>query len=202
MSTHDMHLALHGVAVKKHAEVAAVAEWVGLEAKALAALLDTAVAGGRAVMASGKYLLTPAGRMIVEAQYSKFYSALRTDSAIAAAHTRFEFLNNELKQLITDWQTRSIGGNRVANDHADADYDARIVDKLGAVHERITPILSAFAAALPRYRRYGEMLRSALERAEDGDTRWVSDATIASYHTVWFELHEDILRVLGRVRVE
>ncbi len=27
-------------------------------------------------------------------------------------------------------------------------------------------------------------------------------ATMASYHTVWFELHEDILRVLGRERAE
>ena len=42
----------------------------------------------------------------------------------------------------------------------------------------------------------------ALERAEDGAVEWVSDAKIASYHTVWFELHEDLLRMLGREREE
>jgi hypothetical protein len=39
--------------------------------------------------------------------------SVRADAAIAAAHARFEVINNELKQLITDWQTRSIGGLRL-----------------------------------------------------------------------------------------
>jgi hypothetical protein len=30
----------------------------------------------------------------------------------------------------------------------------------------------------------------------------VSDARTPSYHTVWFELHEDLLRVLDRERDE
>ncbi len=42
----------------------------------------------------------------------------------------------------------------------------------------------------------------ALERAEGGAIEWVSDARILSYHTVWFELHEDLLRILGRQRSE
>jgi len=46
------------------------------------------------------------------------------------------------------------------------------------------------------------MLTAALERAEDGAIEWVSDVRIASYHTVWFEMHEDLLRALGRERVE
>ena len=41
-----------------------------------------------------------------------------------------------------------------------------------------------------------------LEKAEDGKVEWVSDARIESYHTVWFELHEDLLRLLGRQREE
>lgn len=202
MSMTDTHLVLHGVAVKKHADVTAIAEWIGIDEARVSALLDRAVDSGRAAVTGSRYLLTPAGRMIVDSQYSKHYAAVRAESAVAAAHARFEVANDELKQLITDWQTRSIGGNRVANDHADADYDARIIDKLGGVHERVEPILQAFAALLPRYGRYIDLLGTALEHAEDGDIAWVSDATIASYHTVWFELHEDILRVLGRQRIE
>ncbi|NQV20995.1 MAG: hypothetical protein HQ511_06225, partial [Rhodospirillales bacterium] len=45
-------------------------------------------------------------------------------------------------------------------------------------------------------------LLAALEKAEDGETEFVSGAKVDSYHTVWFELHEDLLRILGREREE
>ena len=37
---------------------------------------------------------------------------------------------------------------------------------------------------------------NAGEKAEKGAVAWVSDAKIESYHTVWFELHEDLLRLM------
>jgi len=200
--TNAMRLVLHGVAVKKHADAAAIATLVGLAPATVADLLARAVAGGRASEVNGRYLLTPAGRLIVEANYSREYAAARADVDFLAAHQRFEAINSELKQLVTDWQTRAIGGRQVANDHGDADYDARIIDRLGALHERVTPILAACARRVARFAGYGQRLEQALERAEDGQHAWVSDATLDSYHTVWFELHEDILRVLGRAREE
>ena len=199
---YEAHLVLHGVAVKKHGTSAAVADLVGLPAERVGALLDAAVAGGRAALANDKYLLTPAGRMIVETQYSRYYSAPRADAGFSAAHERFEIVNNELKQVITDWQTMTVGGQQVANDHSDADYDNGVIDRLGGVHEKVEPILKAFATTVPRFAYYLDKLETALEKAEDGDSAWVSDATIDSYHTVWFELHEDILRVLGEQREE
>ena len=51
-------------------------------------------------------------------------------------------------------------------------------------------------------RIYREKLGAALEKAEDGAIPWVSDAKIESYHTVWFELHEDLLQLMGRERNE
>jgi len=199
---YDSHLALHGLAVKKHADAAAVADLTGLAEGSVAALLERATAGGRAVLAQGKYLLTPAGRMIVEAQYSRWYAAARADAALDVAHARFEQVNADLKQVITDWQTVNIGGRQVANDHSDAAYDEKILDRLSAVHERVLPILASFSAALPRFAVYAQKLERALDRAEGGEPAFVSDATRDSYHTVWFELHEDILRVLGRTRTE
>ena len=115
---------------------------------------------------------------------------------------RFETVNHDLKQLITDWQTINVGGRQVANDHSDAAYDEKMVDRLGSLHDKAVPVLEALAKCLPRFMRYLARLEAALSRAEDGERAWVSDATIDSYHTVWFELHEDILRVLGRAREE
>ena len=88
------------------------------------------------------------------------------------------------------------------NDHTDAAYDEKVIDALGSVHETVEGILDRFADEVPRLAVYRDRLTSALEKAEDGEVSWVSDVTIASYHTVWFELHEDLLRMLGQERHE
>lgn len=198
----DMHLALHGVAIKKHAPAAAVAGVVGLAEERAGELLAQAAASGRLVEAQGGYALTPAGRMILDNQYSRFCDALRADAGFIAAYERFERVNVELKKTITDWQTMDVGGQRVRNDHANKDYDGEVLDALGEVHERFEPVLAQLVKVLPRLAVYGLKLDAALERAEAGAIEWVSDAKIESYHTVWFELHEDLLRVLGRQREE
>jgi len=33
-----------------------------------------------------------------------------------------------------------------------------------------------------------------------GEHTWLTRPTVDSYHTVWFELHEDLLATLGRTR--
>ncbi len=196
------HLALHGVAVKKHASPQAVADLLGADVVMVSACLADATACGRASEIGGKYLLTPAGRMIVEANYSRHYAAARADQNCNAAHARFEIINHDLKQLITDWQTMNVGGQQVANDHRDTAYDEKIIDRLGSLHDKAVPVLDALAQTERRFARYITKLETALAHAEDGERAWLSDATLESYHTVWFELHEDILRVLGRAREE
>ena len=49
---------------------------------------------------------------------------------------------------------------------------------------------------------YRDKLTKALEKAEDGAIDWVSDARIENYHTLWFELDEDLLCMVGRDRDE
>lgn len=197
-----MHDILHGMAIKKHADAAALARLTGLDPDRVAALLARAVATGRAVLAQGKYILSPAGRMILDAQYGRYCAPARNDGEFIAAYDRFELINSDLKQLITDWQTLAIGGAQVVNDHSDAEYDERCLDRLSAVHERLAPVLRAFAVHSNRFSRYGALLDAALDKAGDGAREWVADATIESYHTVWFEMHEDLLRMLDRVRDE
>lgn len=198
----EMHLALHGLAIKKHAGAADVAGVIGLPVTRVAELLKHATATGRCVEAQDAYLLSPAGRMILDGQYSKYYDAVRADKAFSQANERFERVNTELKQLITDWQLMEVGGQKVRNDHSNKEYDARILDRLGDLHERFTPILNSLSQAVPRLGIHLQKLENALEKAESGAIEWVSDAKIESYHTVWFEMHEDLLRILGREREE
>jgi acyl-CoA synthetase (AMP-forming)/AMP-acid ligase II len=202
MQVPDMHLVLHGLAIKKHASAQAVAKLVDLSAERVQAALAEALKRGRVAEAQGRYLLTPTARMALDGEYSKHYDGLRKSADFVAAYEGFERINVELKQLITDWQTVDIAGQRVPNDHANPAHDQRIIDRLGALHERADKLFAALSAGLPRLRIYRDQLLSALEQAEDGAIEWVSDARIDSYHTVWFELHEELLRLMGRTRAE
>lgn len=198
----DRHLVLHGLAIKKHGEAGEVAEIIGRPRDLVSRLLGEAAAQGRVVETGGRYLLAPAAQMALSGEYSRYYGPLRGDAGFIQAYDHFERVNVDLKALITDWQTVELGGGRMANDHANADYDAAIIDRLSTLHERAETVLGRLAAGLPRLAVWPRRLLAALEKAEDGAIEWVSDARTPSYHTVWFEMHEDLLRILGQTRSE
>lgn len=198
----DPQLILHGLAIKKHGDAAEVAAITGLEVARVQTGLDEAVAAGRAVKAGAKYMLTPVAQIALRAAYSRDCAAERANPVMAQGYDEFEKINTQLKQLITDWQTLPVGSARIPNDHSDRDYDDKIIDRLGDLHDRAVPMLDRLASGLPRLKIYKDHLQQALEKAEDGEIVWVSDARCASYHTVWFELHEDLIRVLDRQRIE
>jgi hypothetical protein len=193
-------LVLHGLAVKKSATLEEVAALLRLDGTAAAAAMVRIEAMGLAVASAGRFVVTPAGRDALERLYPALYAAHRATEDFGAAYDRFEIVNRQLLVLMTRWQTMDVGGSSVPNDHSDADYDARIVDELGALHDRAAPILAGFASFETRLGVYGELLEAAYDRVLDGDLDFMSGVRVPSYHTVWFEMHEDLLRLLGRVR--
>jgi hypothetical protein len=56
------------------------------------------------------------------------------------------------------------------------------------------------ADALDRFAHYGPRLGHAIDRVEAGEVEYATKPMIDSYHTVWFELHEDLLSTLGKER--
>jgi hypothetical protein len=121
----------------------------------------------------------------------------REESECAGVYESFGPLNREVLQLCTDWQVRPGGA---LNDHRDAAYDWSVIDRLAAVDERAGPLLRRLGGAVPRFAPYRERLRSARRRVEDGEHDWFTSPRVDSYHTVWMELHEDLLAALGRER--
>jgi hypothetical protein len=198
----DAHLVMHGLAIKKHATPEDVAGILGLDLDVVRETLANLVLTKRAVEAQGRYLLAPAARMLLDTDYSRYYDEVRANPSFQAGYVDFERLNGTLKQIITDWQTIKLLGERVPNDHRDKEHDEKIIDRLADLHERVEGVLDQLAVALPRMRIYREKLASALEKAEKGAIVWVSDAKVESYHTLWFELHEDLLRIMRRSREE
>lgn len=195
-------LTLHGLAVKKSGSADDVAAVMGLVTDDVARALDDAQAGGDVVGARGIFMLTPAGRARLDAAYPTEFAALRVDPGFQKGYERFETVNRRLLDLLTRWQTVTRVGATIENDHSDPDYDAGIIDELGELHERSEKILSDFIQAVPRFSLYRDRLAAAYDKVLGGDIEYVSAVRIDSYHTVWFEMHEDLLRLLGRSREE
>ena len=122
-------------------------------------------------------------------------------AAIAAAYRDFRPVNAEFKALVTDWQLKG-GPEGSPNAHDDAEYDAAVLARLEEVHARVTQIIEAAAAQLPRLRAYSAKLRAALDKTTSGEITWLTRPLIDSYHTVWFELHEELILATGLTREE
>ncbi|HEY8588707.1 MAG TPA: transcriptional regulator [Naasia sp.] len=120
---------------------------------------------------------------------------------VSALYERFLPLNGDLRTAITNWQIRPTDGEPYAeNDHRDAPWDAAVLADLRRVVRSATPILAELEAALPRTAGYAGRLGLALAQATEGDRERVAGLGIDSLHTVWFELHEDLLATLGLQR--
>ncbi len=198
----EHHLILHGLAIKKYASAEDIAGIIGANPADVTTFLEDQVARGRIVANNDKYSLKPTTQVALAGDYSRHYSDIRENADFVQAYGDFETINVSLKQLITSWQIIELHGAAVVNDHGDESYDSRVIDRLGKLHERADRILAVLAKQLPRMQIYRDKLTRALEKAEDGAIDWVSDARIESYHTLWFELHEDLLCMMGRARDE
>jgi hypothetical protein len=139
--------------------------------------------------------LTPEGRERLDELLTAEREHL-DEAAISAVYRDFRAVNAEFKALVTDWQLR----DGQPNTHDDSDYDAAVLARLDDVHQRITPIVAAAATQLPRLTRYSTKLQTALDNVHAGDTIWLSRPLIDSYHTVWFELHEELILAAGLTR--
>jgi len=107
-----------------------------------------------------------------------------------------------MKETVTAWQMREVDGAQTLNDHADAEYDARVLDDLATLHADATAWLDPLATGLPRLALYRKRLELAAAAAASGDNRYVASPRVDSYHGVWFELHEDLILLAGRSRAD
>ena len=114
----------------------------------------------------------------------------------------FEELNTWFKDLVTRWQVKNEGGMLVPNDHSDPEYDLAIIRELGELHRRTVDVLEKLSKVLPILKTYITRLNRALNLVMRGEIEYLSGVDVQSYHNIWFELHEGLLRLSGLKRVE
>jgi DNA-binding MarR family transcriptional regulator len=199
----DRLLVLHGLRLKGFAEAFAVATLFGLEepdvAVALKELADEGLVQRRDGRVSG-WSLTAEGRTAEAALLGEELERSGAREQVTLGYEQFVVVNGELLEVCTAWQLKSLDGAQTINDHADVAYDAETIDRLGAVHATAAPVVASLGGALDRFAGYGPRLEHALGRVRAGATEWFTKPLLDSYHTVWFELHEDLLSTLGKQR--
>jgi hypothetical protein len=141
--------------------------------------------------------ISPNGRQRLSALLAEERTNLDT-AAMAAAYDEFRSINTDFKRLVTDWQLKA----GQPNTHDDSEYDAAIVARLDRVHQKAVAIVAAAATQLPRLSPYSVKLQTALAKVKAGETAWLTRPLIDSYHTVWFELHEELILAVGLTREE
>ena len=116
---------------------------------------------------------------------------------VDAAYRLFLAENQKMLATCTRWQVKENDGEQVINDHADAAYDADVIATLAELDDAVQPVVAELEGLFDRFGIYGERFGYALEQVRAGDVAWFTSPMIESYHTVWFELHEDLLASLG-----
>jgi len=158
--------------------------------------VEALCADGLARRKGSLLVLTPEGRAF-HAAWARLGPGSEEEAAARRAYDQFLPLNTELLRVTTDWQVRP--GN-VANDHSDARYDWAVLDRLITLDERTGPVVRRLGNTVDRFSGYRPRLREAVRRLNDGEQQWLASPTIDSYHTVWMQLHEDLLLALGLER--
>jgi hypothetical protein len=155
------------------------------------------VAAGVAMTRGANLALTPTGRE-AHAAWARLASGTEDEELARSAYERFLVLNVEFLRLCTDWQLKP--GNE-PNDHSDAAYDFKILERLDRLDERAGQLLENLGKTVPRFGGYRSRLTDALDRISD-DRAWLASPRCDSYHTVWMQLHEDLLTAVGVDRTD
>lgn len=187
---------LRVIGLKRRPRCDELSHSTGLAEHVVATAVQQAVESGTVDRRNDRLSLTIDGRARLAELLDIERASVDTERLRAAYH-EFDEHNAAFKQLVTDWQL--IDGER-SNDHSDAAYDAAIIDRLGAVHRRFVLLLDRLAEMAPRLAPYRTRFSAALDRVQMGDHSWLAHPLHDSYHTVWFELHEDLIGLCGLTR--
>ncbi|HTX95613.1 MAG TPA: MarR family transcriptional regulator [Mycobacterium sp.] len=185
---------LQAVRLKGRIAPADIAATVGEDPTAVADAVRAATEAGSLI--EGKTVrLSPEGRT----RLNGLLAAERENVdqvAISDAYDKFRSVNADFKVLVANWQLK----DGEPNPHDDQEYDSAVLARLVDVHRRVTPVTAAVATQIPRLTGYSDKLDAALAKVQAGDTTWLTCPIIDSYHTVWFELHEELILAAGLTR--
>jgi hypothetical protein len=154
-------------------------------------------AAGLVLVRGVNLALAPDGRQ-AHAAWARLTPGSEEEVLAKTTYERFLVFNVEFLRICTDWQLKP--GNQ-PNDHSDAAYDFKILERLDRLDERAGALVEALGKAVPRFADYRGRLTEALDKISD-DRAWLASPRCDSYHTVWMQMHEDLLAAVGVNRAD
>jgi pyruvate, orthophosphate dikinase len=146
------------------------------------------------------YRATDLGRTRADELYA--YEREQAGEVIDDVYDSFVPINDDIKQIVTDWQMRQVDGELAVNDHSDSRHDQRVIARLRRTDAKVSVALGPLSDTLNRFDLYPRRLRRALTLIGEGDHSMLAAPLKDSYHTVWFELHEELIILSGRSRAD
>jgi pyruvate, orthophosphate dikinase len=197
----NLDACIRRLGTKRFATTASLSDALLASPEAVQPLLDQLVSDGVVASVAGAYRLTDAGSQRAADLATADRDAWGVEHATAALDA-FLALDGRMKDTVTAWQLRSgpDGTDPQPNDHTDEAYDHDVLDRLAALHADADAWLAPIEAKAPTLVGYRERLSRAVARARAGDGTYVASPRIDSCHGIWFELHEDLIRLAGRTR--
>ena len=148
----------------------------------------------------GDVKVTPRGVLLTAAGMNRHRDLVASTvdgeirETLERSYDRFLKVNSTVKDACSRWQAFGPA--------ADEDELLRTVDVLERAFSRVNRPLSTAGLECSRFEDYRARLEAALEKAAAGDRAQIASPAIDSFHTVWFECHEDFIVSLGRTREE
>lgn len=178
-------LALHAASIKGLLDGEALEAIVGLEVEVAESLVESGDLNAHDAAGRRFWALTDAGRERLAAWRDESAGPAR-DALQGAYDDSFLPVNLRFKRLCSQWQ--------------EADDPSELLDEAEEILDDVDAFLAIAEPVSAHYSRYRTRFRDAFERAEEGDADAVAGTGGDSWHDAWFELHEDLIQLLGRDR--
>ncbi|MCK9249512.1 MAG: PEP-utilizing enzyme [Solirubrobacteraceae bacterium] len=178
--------------LKGRAGADVVATTLALDPAVVGEVLDRLVADGRAKAVRDAVRLTPEGRTWMATALDAARGRI-DGAALEDGYERFHEPNSRLKELMTRWQTRGDDADEAAARDA-------VLRDLAGLQADVAPLVADLATLSPVLETYPRRLQAAADAVAAGDESMLAAPLADSFHTVWFELHEDLIVLLGRTR--
>jgi hypothetical protein len=162
------------------------------------ALLGRLESAGLVEERRGRWRLTDEGRAEGERLLRIELDSADARSDVTNAYARVLDLNGPLLRVCTDWQLRDANpSSLIFNDHTDEQFDQAVLARHARIHERAVLVCDDLTRNLDRFGCFAVRFNGAFDRIISGDAAALDAPTPDSYHSVWFQLHENLIATLG-----
>ena len=138
------------------------------------------------------FTLTDLGRELLASDLRDKRLLASTEN-IEKLHSEFIVLDKGFKSLVTNWQ--------IASKDNKSDLEDLLI-ALKSLTIEISRILQILEKIDMSFRRYLPLFEIALDGIRERDSSMIASPLKDSYHTVWFELHQELIDLSGLSRID